>query len=75
MLWYLHVFVNFMGFCGFMAHGSATAQNIRSLDLYTWAIEKNGTVRESQGIVGRDNTNVSYIIVILRGWCCDIHSF
>ena len=56
-------------------HGSATAQNIRSPDLYTWAIEKNGTVRESQGIVGQDNTNVNYIIVTLRGWCCDIHSF
>ena len=55
--------------------GSATAQNIRSPDLYTWAIEKNGTVRESQGIVGWDNTNVNYVIVILRGWCCDIHSF
>ena len=72
MLWYLHVFVNFMGFCAFMAHGSATALNIRSPDLYTWAIEKNGTVR---GIVGWDNTNVNYIIVILRGWCCDIYSF
>ena len=69
-LWISWDFADLPEFCG-----SATARNIRRPDLYTWAIEKNGTVRESQGIVGRDNTNVNYVIVILRGWCCDIHSF
>ena len=46
--------------------GSATTQNIRSPDLYTWAIEKNGTVRESQGIVGWDNTYVNCIMLFLE---------